>query len=46
VFLGKGVKLHQGFNDPAAVQGTDQEVLGAFRNIRDEIKKFVLGFSL
>ena len=46
VFLGKGVKLHQGFNDPAAVQGNDQEVLGAFRKIRDEIKIFVLGFNL
>ena len=46
VFFGKGVKLHQGFTDPAAVQGTDQEVLGAFRKIRDDIKIFVLGFNL
>jgi len=45
VFLGE-VKdqLHIGFEDPAAVEGTEEEKLAAFRRIRDEIhmafKKF------
>ena len=30
-------RVHIGFDDPAAVQGTDEEVLAAFRRVRDEI---------
>lgn len=32
-----GVKLHWPFEDPAAVEGTDEEKLAAFREIRDQI---------
>ena len=42
VFPGKGVRLHQGFSDPAAVAGNDHEVLEAFRKVRDELKQFIL----
>ncbi len=42
VFLGKGVRLHHGFSDPAAVQGKEQNVLEAFRKVRDELKQFIL----
>ena len=45
VFFGKGVKTHHGFDDPAAVTGTDQEVLASFRKVRDEIKDFLLSFE-
>lgn len=45
VFLGKGVRLHHGFSDPAAVQGSEQNVLEAFRNVREELKQFILGFD-
>jgi arsenate reductase len=40
VFLG-GVKerLHIGFEDPAQVTGTDEQVLEIFRKVRDEIKQ-------
>jgi arsenate reductase len=31
-------RLHIGFEDPAAVSGTEEEVLGAFRRVRDEIR--------
>jgi arsenate reductase len=31
-------KLHIGFNDPAEAVGTDEEILGEFRKVRDEIK--------
>ena len=45
VFLGKGVRLHHGFSDPAAVQGKEQDVLEAFRKVRDELKQFILAFE-
>jgi arsenate reductase len=45
VFLGKGVRLHHGFFDPAAVQGSEQDVLEAFRKVRDELKQFILAFG-
>jgi len=32
-------RYHWGFEDPAKAQGTDHEVLEAFRRIRDEIAK-------
>ncbi len=31
VFFGKAVRLHYSFNDPAAVEGTDEKRLGEFR---------------
>jgi len=34
---------HEGFRDPAAVQGTDEERLAAFRTIRDEIATRMAG---
>jgi arsenate reductase len=45
VFPGKGVRIHHGFSDPAAVQGSDHEVLEAFRKVRDELKQFILAFG-
>lgn len=33
-----GKRLHIGFSDPAKATGTPEEVLEAFRTIRDEIK--------
>jgi arsenate reductase len=45
VFPGKGVRLHQGFSDPAAAVGSDHEVLEAFRKVRDELKQFILSFE-
>ena len=37
LWLGKGRRVHLGFPDPAAVKGTDEEVLAAFRAVRDDI---------
>jgi arsenate reductase len=34
---GNAVRLHWSFDDPAAVEGTEHERLGAFRRIRDQI---------
>jgi arsenate reductase (thioredoxin) len=32
-------RVHIGFDDPAAVQGSEDEVLAAFRRVRDEIQE-------
>ncbi len=37
VWLGQGRRAHQGFPDPAKATGTDQEILRAFRDVRDDI---------
>ena len=39
VFLGKATRLHWGLPDPAAVQGSEQERLNAFRSTRDELHR-------
>jgi arsenate reductase (thioredoxin) len=44
LFPGKTVTIHQNFEDPAAVQGSEQERLAAFRRIRDEIREYLKGF--
>lgn len=37
LFLGKATRLHWGLPDPAAVTGSEDERLDAFRRTRDEI---------
>ena len=39
VWLGRGKRLHEGFYDPAKAEGTAQERLEAFRQVRDEMLK-------
>lgn len=36
--------MHWGFEDPAAARGTPDEVLEAFRKVRDEIQEGVRRF--
>lgn len=46
VFPGKALKLHAGFDDPprlAAGAVTEEEALGHYRRVRDEIRRFVEG---
>jgi arsenate reductase len=38
IFPGMGTRLHWPFEDPAAFQGTPQEILEKFRSIRDQIE--------
>ena len=38
VFPGIARHLHCSFNDPAAVRGSEEEIISAFRKVRDEIK--------
>lgn len=42
VFPGMGVRLHWPFDDPAAVEGSDEEKMAAFRRVRDQIEARIL----
>ena len=43
VWLGRGKRTHESFRDPAKAEGTEQERLVIFRQVRDEmIKKIPL----
>lgn len=39
IFPGMGQRLHWPFDDPAAVEGSDEQKLYAFRAVRDDIQK-------
>jgi len=38
VWLGKGVRHHIGFPDPAKAIGSEQEIMEVFRQVRDNIE--------
>ncbi len=38
VWLGKGKRVHHSFPDPAQAEGTDEEVMKVFREVRDDIE--------
>ncbi len=44
LFIGGTQRLHQGFDDPSRMVGTEEEILSAFRRVRDEIKAWVLEY--
>lgn len=44
VFPGTAERIHWSLGDPAAVQGTEEERLAAFRRIRDQLQERVKGF--
>lgn len=39
-FPTKAQKLHHNFTDPAKIQGSDEEIMDAFRMVRDQIKAY------
>lgn len=39
VWLGKGKRVHHSFPDPAKAEGTDEEIMKAFRAVRDDIER-------
>jgi len=41
LWLGQGRRVHLGFPDPAKAQGTEEEILSAFRRVRDDIVRRV-----
>jgi arsenate reductase len=45
VFFGKAEKLHQDFEDPAAATGPEEERLGVFRRVPDQLRAYLRDFS-
>jgi arsenate reductase len=41
LFFGDVERIHLGFEDPARVIGTEEEVLTAFRRVRDQIRETI-----
>ncbi len=44
IFPGAPQRAHWSLTDPAAVSGTEQEKLGAFRKVRDELERRIQSF--
>jgi arsenate reductase len=44
VFPGGGTRLHWPFEDPAAVEGSEEQRQAAFRRIRDQIHRRIMVF--
>ena len=44
IFSGDSKRLHKAFEDPAALQGTEEERLNLFRRIRDELRAYLKAF--
>lgn len=44
VWLGKGKRVHIGFPDPAKVEGSEEERMQAFRQVRDAIQTQVVAY--
>jgi protein-tyrosine-phosphatase len=42
LFLGPATRIHWGLPDPAAVQGSREERLAAFRQVRDELRRRIV----
>lgn len=45
VLPGNATRIHKSFNDPAAVMGSEDERLAAFRRVRDEIREYLRQFA-
>jgi arsenate reductase len=44
MFPGMAERLHWSFEDPAALEGSDEQRRAAFRKVRDEIRARISGF--
>jgi arsenate reductase len=42
VWLGKGIRLHIGFPDPAKASGSPEQVMDTFRSVRDDIREKII----
>ena len=43
-FPGKTQTIHQSFEDPAALKGSEEERLALFRQVRDEMRRYLNRF--
>ena len=44
IYPGHANRIHHSFEDPAAVQGSEEERLASFRKVRDEIRAYLRTF--
>ncbi|MBI4903621.1 MAG: arsenate reductase ArsC [Acidobacteria bacterium] len=44
VYPGHTTRIHRNFEDPAAVEGSEEERLAAFRRVRDQIQRYLETF--
>lgn len=44
VFPGRAAHFHRSFDDPAAVGGSEEERLVAFRRVRDQLREYLRSF--
>ena len=44
IFPGSAITIHHNFEDPAALDGSEQERLALFRRVRDEMREYLRGF--
>jgi arsenate reductase (thioredoxin) len=44
LFFGGVQRTHLGFSDPAKATGSEEEIMAAFRRVRDEIREALLAF--
>ena len=44
IYPGHSNRLHHNFQDPAAVEGSEEQRLAAFRRVRDEIRMYLRSF--
>lgn len=42
VWIGKGIRRHHSFSDPAKAVGTEEEIMNVFRAVRDQIEKEII----
>jgi thioredoxin type arsenate reductase len=45
VFFGGAMRLHHDFDDPAALNGSEEERLALFRRVRDELRAYLSDFA-
>jgi arsenate reductase (thioredoxin) len=45
VFFGAAKRLHHSFDDPAALNGSEEEKLALFRRVRDELRTYLADFA-
>jgi len=46
VYPGHANRIHRSFDDPAAVEGSEEVRLAAFRRVRDQIRDYLKTFPL
>jgi arsenate reductase len=44
VYVGHTNRIHHSFEDPAALEGSEEERLAAFRRVRDQLRRYLRDF--